>query len=62
MAVKELGVERVFFGSHLPGRSMGTELSKVLGAAISDREKELIFSGNLRRLLAPILRRKGLAE
>lgn len=62
MAVRELGVERVLFGSHLPGRSMGTELSKVLGAAISDREKELIFSGNLRRLLAPILRRKGLAE
>lgn len=62
MAVRELGVERVLFGSHLPGRSMGTELSKVLGAAISDHEKELIFSGNLRRLLAPILRRKGLAE
>lgn len=59
MAVRELGAERIVFGSHLPGRSIGTEFSKILGAAISDREKELIFSGNLRRLLTPILQRKG---
>jgi predicted TIM-barrel fold metal-dependent hydrolase len=60
MAVRELGADRIVFGSHFPSRSMGTEFSKVLSADITDREKELIFSGNLRRLLAPILRRKGL--
>lgn len=62
LAVRELGADRIVFGSHLPGRSLGTELSKIVGAAISDRERSLIFAGNLRRLLAPILRRKGLPD
>ena len=61
MAVRERGADRIVFGSHFPSRSMGTEFSKVLSADITDRDKELIFSGNLRRLLAPVLRRKGLA-
>ncbi len=60
MAVKELGAHRVVFGSHLPGRGLGTEFAKVLGAAISDADKELIFCDNLRHQLGPILRRKGL--
>jgi predicted TIM-barrel fold metal-dependent hydrolase len=61
MAVRELGAERILFGSHFSGRSLGTEFGKILSAGLSDREQELIFGGNLRRLLAPILRRKGLA-
>ncbi|MCA9066414.1 MAG: amidohydrolase family protein, partial [Planctomycetaceae bacterium] len=31
MAVRELGAERIVFGSHLPSRSIGTELGKILG-------------------------------
>jgi len=60
MAVRELGAERIVFGSHFPGRSIGTELGKVLSARLSAHENELIFGGNLRRLLTPILRRKNL--
>lgn len=60
MAVRELGANRVIFGGHLPSRSYGTELSKVLGAGISRREKELILGENLRTLLAPQLRKKGI--
>lgn len=60
MAVRELGPERIVFGSHLPSRSLGTELGKVLGADISERDRRQILGANLRRLLGPILRNKGL--
>lgn len=61
MAVRELGAERIIYGSDVSGRGFASQLAKVYGAAISEREKELIFSGNLRRLLAPIARAKGLS-
>ncbi len=51
MAVRELGAERVLYGSDAGGRSFATQLAKVHGAAISEEEKKLIFGGNLRRLL-----------
>lgn len=59
MAVRELGAERVLYGSDAGGRSFASQLGKVLGANIPDADKELILSGNLRRLMAPILREKG---
>jgi predicted TIM-barrel fold metal-dependent hydrolase len=60
MAVRELGAERIVFGSHFPGRSIGTQLGKTLSAKLSGRARELIFGGDLRRLLAPILQRQWL--
>lgn len=51
MAVRELGADRVVFGSHLPSRSLGTELSKVIAANISEDAKKQILGGNFRRLL-----------
>ena len=59
MAVRELGAERVIFGSDAGGRSFASQLAKVEGAAISDSDKQLILRGNLRRLLEPVLRKKG---
>jgi hypothetical protein len=59
MAVRELGAERVIYGSDVGGRSFASQLGKVLGAEIPDSAKELILGGNLRRLLAPVLRAKG---
>jgi uncharacterized protein len=59
MAVRELGPERVVYGSDVGGRSFASQLAKVMGADISDSAKELILGGNLRRLFAPILRAKG---
>lgn len=59
MAVRELGAERVVFGSDAPGRSFGSQLAKVHGADVSDEAKRRIFSGNLKRLLQPILAEKG---
>lgn len=51
MAVRELGPERIVFGSHLPSRSLGTELSKVIAADISEADKRLILGENFRKLI-----------
>lgn len=60
MGVRELGADRIIYGSDVAGRSFSSQLAKVHGAQISDREKELIFSGNLHRILTPILKAKGI--
>ncbi len=60
MAVRELGAERVIYGSDAGGRSFASQLGKVFGAQIPDAAKQLILSGNLRRLMTPILQRKGI--
>jgi predicted TIM-barrel fold metal-dependent hydrolase len=60
MGVRELGAHRIIYGSDVGGRSFSSQLAKVHGAQISDGEKELIFSGNLHRILMPILKAKGI--
>jgi len=60
MAVRELGAERVVYSSDVPGRSFGSQLAKVMGADVPEPARQLILSGNLRRLLRPILQAKGL--
>ncbi len=51
MAVREITAGRIIFGSHLPSRSLGTELAKVIGADIGEEDKRLILGQNFRRLL-----------
>ncbi|MFM8617697.1 MAG: amidohydrolase family protein [Opitutaceae bacterium] len=60
MAVRELGAERVLYGSDVSGRSFGSQLGRVLGADIPDSAKRLILRENLVRLLRPGLKRKGI--
>jgi uncharacterized protein len=60
MAVRELGAERIVYGSDVGGRSFASQIAKVIGAEISDSEKKLILGGNMRRLLQPVLKVKGL--
>jgi len=60
MAVRELGAERVLYGSDAGGRSFASQLAKVYGAEIPDAARRLIFAGNLKRLLRPILSEKGI--
>jgi len=57
--VRELGAERVVYGSGVGGRSFASQLAKVMGADIPEASKALVLGGNLRRLLGPILRMKG---
>jgi predicted TIM-barrel fold metal-dependent hydrolase len=60
MAVRELGPERIVFGSDARGRSFASQLGKVTGADVSEFTKRLVFSGNLKRFMGPILRNKGI--
>src|SRR5439155_1045004 len=50
MAVRELGAERVVYGSDVPGRGFASQLAKVLGADVPDAAKRLILGENLRRI------------
>jgi hypothetical protein len=59
MGVRELGAERVVYGSDAGGRSFASQLAKVMGAEIPETARKLILGANLRRLLTPILRMKG---
>ena len=59
MAVRELGPERIIYGSDSGGRSFASQLGKVYGANLTDDARRLILSGNLRRMMTPILQAKG---
>jgi hypothetical protein len=60
MAVRELGPERVMYGSDIGGRSFASQLGKVMGADLTDSTRRLILGGNLRHALGPILKSKGI--
>lgn len=60
MAVRELGAGRIIYGSDVGGRSFASQLAKVHGADISGEDKERIFHDNLRGLMLPILKAKGI--
>ena len=60
MAVRELGADRIIYGGDSYGRSFSSQLSKVMDAAITEEQKQMIFRDNLRRLLLPILTAKGI--
>lgn len=62
MAVRELGAERVLFGSDAPGRSFASQLAKVTGAQISEADKSLILGKNLQKLLNPAMKARGLSS
>jgi len=59
MAVRELGAGRVLYGSDAGGRGFASQLAKVLGADIPESARRLILGENLKRLLTPILKLKG---
>jgi len=60
MAVREAGADRVLYGSDIGGRSFASQLAKVMDADISDAARRLILSGNLKRLMTPILKSRGI--
>ncbi len=60
MAVRELGAARVIYGSDASGRSFASQLGKVMGADINEADRKLILGENLKRMMTPILTRKGM--
>ena len=59
MAVRELGAGRVIYGSDVGGRSFASQLGKVMGAQVPQPAKDRILGSNLRDLMLPILKAKG---
>ena len=59
MAVREVGPERILYGSDIGGRSFGSQLAKVMGPNVTEEARRLIVGGNLRQMLKPILDAKG---
>jgi predicted TIM-barrel fold metal-dependent hydrolase len=50
-ALEKLGVDRLMYGSDLPGRSPAVAIGRVLGASMSERDRQAVLAGNARRLL-----------
>ncbi len=61
MALRELGAERIIYGSDAGGRSFASQLGKVFGADIPESARKLILGENLRRMILPILKLKGVS-
>jgi hypothetical protein len=61
MAVRELGAARVIFGSDPGWRGFASPLAKVMGADIPDSARRLILGENLRKMMTPILKSKGVS-
>lgn len=49
--LKRLPAERIFYGSDAPGRTFAVQISKVYGATLLPRQKELILGENIQRWL-----------
>jgi len=49
--IRKIGVERVMFGSDGPAHDRLPQLEQLLRLSLSDQEKQLILSGNAKRLL-----------
>ena len=60
MALRELGPDRIIYGSDVGGRSFASQLAKVMGAQIPEPVRRQILGENLRRLMQPILDAKGI--
>jgi predicted TIM-barrel fold metal-dependent hydrolase len=60
MAVRELGAARVIYGSDVGGRSFASQLGKVMGADVPQAAKDRILGANLKELMMPILKAKGM--
>jgi predicted TIM-barrel fold metal-dependent hydrolase len=60
MAVRELGADRIIYGSDIGGRSISSQLAKITGAQIPKESQQQILGANLKKMLLPILREKGI--
>ena len=55
-----MGADHVMYGSDIAGRSFASQISKVTGANISDADRRLVLGGNMRRVLEPIMKARGM--
>lgn len=48
--IRTIGPERVLFGSDVPFGTMKSELTKITSLSISQKDRELVLAGNIKRL------------
>ena len=48
---RKIGVDRIMFGTDLPGIALQPQLEQILRLPLTDQEKKMILSGNARRIL-----------
>jgi hypothetical protein len=60
MAVRELGADHVMYGSDIAGRSFASQIAKVMGADLSESDRRLVLGGNMRRIMEPIMKARGM--
>jgi predicted TIM-barrel fold metal-dependent hydrolase len=48
---RKIGVERIMFGTDLPGIQLQPQLEQILRAPFTDEEKRMILADNARRIL-----------
>ena len=51
-AVKELGADRVVYGSDVPGRDFSAQLGRIYGARLSASDRDKILYRNAHRLIS----------
>ena len=50
-AIAKLGAERILYGSDIPGRDFSSQLGRIYGANVIEKERRLILGLNAQRLL-----------
>jgi len=60
-AIRELGEDRIVWGSHARTRSFANEFSKIFDGDLTAAQRKKIFGTNLRRLSAAIHAKKGIS-
>ena len=59
MAMNYLGEDRIIWAGHMSSRSYSNDLGKAFDGDLTDEQKEKVLGRNLRKLVVPIMNRKG---
>ena len=60
LAFRELVPDRIIYGSDIGGCSFSSQLAKIQGADIPAAAKQRILGANLKKMLLPIRKEKGI--
>ena len=60
MAVRELGPEHVLYGSDIRGAQLRLPARQGFGREYRGLARRLVLGGNMRRLMAPVMKARGM--
>jgi hypothetical protein len=50
----------MLYGSDISGRSFASQIGKVTSADLPDSTRRLVLGGNMRRLMEPVMKARGM--